>query len=134
MNNNNKDIVEEKKKFHTLAEKLVQLSKKKVEVAKELTKTTDELDFVPEKDTAIYSDKMEPEEELDEILGAAVDAEKALKEIYEACAEATFEAIDRDTDREEVDAVKQAVRSLFRAVKFLVVESGIDIDMWTDDI
>ena len=131
--NNNNNKVEEKKRFHTLAEELVQLSRKKVEVAKELAKATDELDFVPEKDSAIYSNKIEPQEELDEILGAAVDAEKALGEIYEACADATFEAIDKDTDKEEVDAVKEAMRSLFRAVKFLV-ESGVDVDVWMDEM
>ena len=131
--NNNNNKVEEKKRFHTLAEELVKLSTKKVEVAKELAKATDELDFVPEKDSAIYSNKIEPQEELDEILGAAVDAEKALGEIYEACADATFEAIDKDTDKEEVDAVKEAMRSLFRAVKFLV-ESGVDVDVWMDEM
>ena len=131
-NNNNNNVEEKKKRFHTLAKELVKLSRKKVEVAKELAKATDELDFVPEKDSAIYSNKIEPQEELDEILGAAVDAEKALGEIYEACADATFEAIDKDTDKEEVDAVKEAMRSLFRAVKFLV-ESGVDVDVWMDD-
>ena len=35
LRNNNNDSVEEKKRFHTLAEKLVELSRKKVEVAKE---------------------------------------------------------------------------------------------------
>ena len=53
---------------------------------------------------------------------------KALGEVYKACAEATFEAIDKDTDKEDVDAVKEAMSSLFRAVKFLVVESGV---AWT---
>ena len=133
MNNNNKDSVEGKKRFHTLAKELVQLSRRKVEVAKELAKAADELDFVPEKDSAIYSDSFEPQEELDEILGATVDAEKALKEIYEACADATFEAVDKDTDREEVDAVKEGMHSLFCAVKFLV-ESGVDVDVWMDDM
>ena len=131
--NNNNNKVEEKKRFHTLAEELVKLSRKKVEVAKELAKAADELDFVPKKDSAIYSDSFEPQEELDEILGAAVDAEKALKEIYEACADATFEAVDKDTDREEVDAVKEGMHSLFCAVKFLV-ESGVYVDVWMDDM
>ena len=63
-----------------------------------------------------------------------MEAEKALGEVYEACAEATFEAIDKDMDREEVDAVKEAMHSLFRAVKFLVVESGVDVDVWMDDL
>ena len=53
-----------------------------------------------------------------------MEAEKALGEVYEACAEATFE----DIDREEVDAVKEAMCSLFRAVKFL------DVDVWMDDL
>ena len=44
-----------------------------------------------------------------------MEAEKALGEVYEACAEATFEAIDKDMDREEVDAVKEAMPSLVRA-------------------
>ena len=57
-----------------------------------------------------------------------MEAEKALGEVYEACAEATFEAIDKDMDREEVDAVKEAMCSLFRAVKFL------DVDVWMDDL
>ena len=35
LRNNNNDSIEEKKRFHTLAEKLVELSRKKVEVAKE---------------------------------------------------------------------------------------------------
>ena len=131
--NNNNNKVEEKKRFHTLAEELVQLSRKKVEVAKELAKAADELDFVPKKDSAIYSDSFEPQEELDEILGAAVDAKKALKEIYKACADATFEAVDKDTDREEVDAVKEGMHSFFCAVKFLV-ESGVYVDVWMDDM
>ena len=62
-----------------------------------------------------------------------MEAEKALGEVYEACAEPTFEAIDKDMDREEVDAVKEAMCSLFRAVKFLV-ESGVDVDVWMDDM
>ena len=57
-----------------------------------------------------------------------MEAEKALGEVYEACAEATFEAIDKDMDREEVDAVKEAMCSLFRTVKFL------DVDVWMDDL
>ena len=132
MNNNNKDSVEQMKRFHALAEELVKLSRKKVEVAKELVKAACELDFVPKKDPYIHSDKNEPEEELDYILGAAVESEEALEEIYEACARSTFEAIDKDTDKEEVNAVKEAVRSLCRAVQYLVVESGVDV--WTHDL
>ena len=66
------------------------------------------------------------------VFGEEVSARAGLRN--EVCAEATFEAIDKDTDREEVDAVKKAMRSLFHAVKFLVVESGVDVDVWMDDL
>ena len=68
LRNNNNDSVEEKKRFHTLAEKLVELSRKKVEVAKELSKAMDELDFVPKEDSGTWSESLEPQEELDHIL------------------------------------------------------------------
>ena len=66
LRNNNNDSVKEKKRFHTLVEKLVELSRKKVEVAKELSKAMDELDFVPKEDSG--SESLEPQEELDHIL------------------------------------------------------------------
>ena len=56
LRNNNNDSVTEKKRFHTLAEKLVELSRKKVEFNKELSKAMDESDFVPKEDPGTWSE------------------------------------------------------------------------------
>ena len=71
----------------------------KVKVVQELAKAVRKLEFVPKKDPSIYSDSLEAQEELD----------------YFLMAEVTFEIVDKDMDREEVNAVKEEMRSLFRA-------------------
>ena len=110
--NDDKDDVEGKKRFHTLSEDLVKLSKKKIEVAKELFKAKDELDFAPEEDEDLRNTCLESREELDRILKNMVKVEKSLKNFYKACAGTTFDGADIDQDREDITEIKQAARYL----------------------
>ena len=79
--NEGKDGAEEKKRFHTLAETLVKLSKNKFEVAKELSKATDELDFASEVEGSRNA-FLEAREELKLILKNMVEVEESLENFY----------------------------------------------------
>ena len=106
--NDDKDDVEGKKRFHTLSEELVKLSKKKIEVAKELFKAKDELDFAPEEDEDLRNTCLESREELDRILKNMVKVEKSLKNFYKACAGTTFDGADIDQESDDMTEIKQA--------------------------
>ena len=106
--NEGKDGAEEKKRFHTLAETLVKLSKNKFEVAKELSKATDELDFAPEEDEDLRNTCLEQREELMRILKNMVKVEKSLKNFYKACAGTTFDGADIDQESDDMTEIKQA--------------------------
>ena len=136
--NDDKDDVEGKKRFHTLSEDLVKLSKKKIEVAKELFKAKDELDFAPEEEEIHRDTCLDSREELGRILKNMVKVEKSLKNFYKACAGTTFDGADIDQESDDMTEIKQAALEFVGDSKSLQSEVNLykptpKIGYWVED-
>ena len=102
-------------KYKISAEKLITLSTEKVKAAKESANSAKDLDFA----------FLEAREELELILKNMVEVEEFLEDFYKLCAGATFEAVDRDQNKDQVMEIKQAALDFVEASHSL--KSEVDL-------